>query len=204
MAYLTESPGVLPNPEHLPLPLWPDPVASGEMDALRDMQRVMRADELRQKEAIRQVSNGVDLDIQRVLGIEELGGFAATRELIRTVLQITERLGYIYKVRFARPRPNAVDLGLRPFLSNPPHAAYPSNHTFQHFSVAQAFSRAIPEIRATQELFFVAQRTGENREYAGLHYRSDTEVGKAMASAFAPYLFQVCRYKMRAVQREWY
>jgi membrane-associated phospholipid phosphatase len=138
------------------------------------------------------------------LGIEHQSGYGATKTLIQTVLQITERVGYVYKARFARPRPNAIDPTLRPFLPDPPHPAYPSNHAFQNFSVAEVMSRAIPEASATTELFHVARRIGENREYAGLHYPSDTRAGEELARAFAPYLLYVCRSKIRLAQREWY
>ncbi|SDY78505.1 phosphatase PAP2 family protein [Citreimonas salinaria] len=160
---------------------------------------------MRQSEVRRQISANDPTDLLRPLGIEEYASeFPATIGLVRTVLQITERIGYVVKARFARPRPNALDPTLRPFLPNPPHSAYRSNHAFQCFSVAHAFNRCIPEVPGAIELFHVAQRTGENREYAGLHYASDTAAGEALARVFSPYLFQACRYKMAAAQRELY
>ncbi len=144
------------------------------------------------------------MDILRPLGIEEFGGFPATRDLIRTVLQITERVGYVYKAMFLRIRPNAAATDLRPFIANPPHTAFPSNHAFQNHSLALTLIRCIPEVPATAELLHVAHRIAENREFAGVHYRSDSEAGYRLARQFSPYLFQICRYKMRAAQREWY
>lgn len=175
-----------------------------EIKALHAKQRRLRCDDLRQVEVRRQMTANDPVDMLRPLGIEELSGFSATRDLITTVLQITERVGYYYKIKFARPRPSMVDPTLRTFIPNPPHPSYPSNHAFQSFSVAHMLTRTIPELTATTDLFHVALRIGENREYAGLHYRSDTEAGERLAAAFAPYLFYTCRYKMRAAQREWY
>ncbi|WP_299784446.1 phospholipid phosphatase [uncultured Marivita sp.] len=192
--------------ERLPLALPPGRErTTEEIYELHEKERALRRDRLRQSEVRRQITANDPIDLLRPLGIEEFASaFPATIDLIQTVLQVTERVGYVFKARFARPRPNAVDPTLRPFLPNPPHASYPSNHAFQSFSVAHAINRAIPEIPGAIELFHVAQRIGENREYAGLHYESDTRAGEELARMFAPYLFQVCRYKMAAAQREWY
>ncbi|WP_305971625.1 MULTISPECIES: phosphatase PAP2 family protein [unclassified Mameliella] len=189
------------------LPLQPPPGMQETREEVRELHRKqtrLRGDEFRQKEIIRQVAANNPTDMLRRLGIEELAGYRATRALISTVLQLSERVGYVYKTRYTRPRPSHVDNALRPFIGIPPHPSYPSNHAFQDTCVALVLSRAIPEYTATQELFHVAQRIGENREYAGLHYKSDTEAGVELAGKFAPYLFYACRYQMRAVQREWY
>ncbi|MEM9342266.1 MAG: phosphatase PAP2 family protein, partial [Pseudomonadota bacterium] len=122
---------------------------------------------------------------------------------IQTVLDITERVGYVYKMKFDRPRPNQFATWLRPFLGNPAHDSYPSNHSFQLFSVAETMTRLIPENPATSELFYVAQRVAENREMAGIHYASDSFVGRELARLFSPYLFYSCRRLMRSALTEW-
>jgi len=191
--------------ENIVLPPPPGAVGTAEeIEVLRGYQRDLRADRTRQAEIVRQIFANNPIDILRPLGIEQLGGYSATRALIQTVLQMTERVGYLYKTRFARPRPSAIDPTLRPFLPNPPHPAYPSNHSFQNFAVAEVLSRAVPENPATTELFHVARRIGENREYAGLHYPSDTNAGEILARRMAPYLLYVCRSQVRSAQREWY
>lgn len=166
-------------------------------------QDITRNDTTREAEIVRQITSADPMDLLRPLGIE-LQGYPATRALIRTVLQLSERVVYIYKDRFLRLRPNAFDTRLRPLIANPPHSAYPSGHSFQMFSVAHVLTRAFAEIPATTEMFHIAQRIGENREYAGVHYATDTEVSRKLAAEFAPYLFHVCRRQMRAAQREWF
>jgi hypothetical protein len=101
------------------------------------------------------------------------------------------------------PRPNQIEPRIRPFLPNPPYTAYPSNHSFQSFSIAYIFSRIRPEHRATSELFRSARRIAENREWAGLHYASDTQAGHDLARVFLPTLEHVCRRQMLAAQDEW-
>lgn len=64
-------------------------------------------------------------------------------------------------------------------------------------------NRALPELPATVELFHVARRIGENREYAGIHYPSDTDAGEILARQMAPYFMYVCRSAIRAAQQDW-
>lgn len=139
----------------------------------------------------------------RPLGIEEQGGYEATAGLVLLVLLICDEIGLRYKERFAAARPNMAEPRLRPFLANPAHASYPSNHSFQSFAVAFVFSRIVPEHPASSELFNSARRVAENREWAGLHYRSDTTAGHDLARMMMPVLEVVCKDQMLAAQKEW-
>lgn len=78
-----------------------------------------------------------------------------------------------------RPRPSQIDPTLSTVISMPPHASYPSGHSGEAHAAAFALSLANPEC-ADQYLshaFAVAHR----REIAGVHYRSDTLAGIALA-----------------------
>jgi membrane-associated phospholipid phosphatase len=86
---------------------------------------------------------------------------------------------------------------------NPPHASYPSNHSFQSYSVAFVFSRILPEHPGITELFLSARRIAENREWAGVHYPSDSKAGHDLARMFLPVLETVCAEQMLAAQAEW-
>ena len=108
-----------------------------------------------------------------------------------------------YKDRFGVARPNQVEPRIRPFIAVPSHNSYPSNHSFQSFSVAFVFSRILPEHPASVELFRSARRIAENREWAGLHYASDTRCGHDLARMILPVLEIVCERQMLAAQREW-
>lgn len=100
-------------------------------------------------------------------------------------------------------RPNQIEPRLRPLLPNPPHQSYPSNHSFQSFSIGFLFSRILPEHPASSELFNSARRIAENREWAGLHYACDTQAGYQLARMIAPVLEKVCKKQMLAAQAEW-
>lgn len=139
----------------------------------------------------------------RPLNIEAHAGFEATLALFHTILQITEYVGLQYKDMFARTRPSLVEPALRPLLPVPPHFAYPSNHSFQCHSIALIFERYFPQHPASGELHLIAERIAENREWAGLHYRSDTQAGEMLAERFLPYLADACSELMREAQAEW-
>jgi hypothetical protein len=96
-----------------------------------------------------------------------------------------------------------VEPSLRPMLAVPPHLAYPSNHSFQCHSLALVFERYFPQHPATEELHRVADVVAENREWAGLHYVSDTDAGRQLAELFLPYLVDACAEQMRAALTEW-
>jgi hypothetical protein len=140
----------------------------------------------------------------RPFGIETHGGYDATIALMLTILALTEEIGMRYKSRWNVLRPNQVEPRLRPFIPNPAHASYPSNHSFQSFTVAFVFSRLLPEHPGSMMLFRSARRIAQNREWAGVHYASDTRCGYELARMVTPVLEKVLQKNMIAAQAEWY
>lgn len=124
------------------------------------------------------------------------------------ILTACEYVGLFYKARIGRDHPTIVEPRLRPclrlLLAVPAHESYPSNHAFQCFSIAFAFNAILPEHPATDDLARLAQNVAENREWAGLHYPSDTEAGKELARQFAPYLRDALGATFLAAQGEWH
>lgn len=139
----------------------------------------------------------------RPLGIEGLAGYDETEGLFLNILTACEYVGLLYKAKFDRDRPSLAEPRLRPLLAVPAHSAYPSNHAFQCFSIAYLFNMILPGHPATEELTRIAQSVAENREWAGLHYPSDTQVGRDLARRFAPYLHNAFGASCLAVQGEW-
>lgn len=163
----------------------------------RDRERARRLPDI-QSEATISVS-----EFTRALHIEDIGGFEQTERLFQAILTACEYVGLIYKSQFNRLRPNQIEPLLRPLLAVPAHEAYPSNHAFQCFSIVFAFSTILPEHPATDELARIAQNVAENREWAGLHYPSDTQAGRDLARRFAPYLHDAFGPLFQAVHDEW-
>ena len=87
-----------------------------------------------------------------------------------------------WKMYFARPRPSQLETKLDPPISVPAHYSYPSGHSTQAFVIALALSDLFDKqssigIRAKKEAYEVAV----NREWAGVHYESDSIAGRMMA-----------------------
>jgi hypothetical protein len=189
--------------EQLDIPLPPGPdVTRLETTVMlslqaRDRERSRRKDDI-EREATLDVS-----DFTKPLGIDGISGFDQTEGLFQSILTACEYVGLIYKAKFNRTRPNQVEPRLRLMLPNPAHQAYPSNHSFQCHSIAFAFNAILPEHPATEELSRIARKVAENREWAGLHYPSDTNGGRALAQRFQPYLRDAFMANYLAAQREW-
>lgn len=173
-----------------------------ETEALIDLQKRREGDPLRREEIVRQASFGI-LDYTAPLGIDTLAGFEGTCALIVAILELTEEIGLNYKDRFNRPRPNIIEPRLRPALPVPSHASYPSNHSFQSFAVANVLQRMLPEHAGVTAVYERARRVAENREWAGLHYASDTDAGEELAARISPYLVDAMDETIRRAQSEW-
>ena len=82
-----------------------------------------------------------------------------------------------FKNLFNRARPKQINQNLNVFYSvsaNTP--AFPSGHTCQAYYLAKKLSIKYPEKQ--QILFQLAEKCGQARIYAGLHYPSDHEFSK--------------------------
>ncbi|MGH6922022.1 MAG: hypothetical protein ACREJ0_30500, partial [Geminicoccaceae bacterium] len=67
--------------------------------------------------------------------------------------------------------------------------SWPSGHSLESHMVALALKEVLPDERNMHAaLEGMADRIGKNREIAGVHYASDTDAGKRIASKAFPYL----------------
>lgn len=173
------------------------------IELLKKQYRLRQAEEATRRDDIIRESELELSGYLRPLRIEGVAGFDETVSLFLIVLDLCEEIGMCYKERFGVARPNQVEPRIRPFLAVPSHNSYPSNHSFQSFSVAFVFSRVLPEHPGSIELFRSARRIAENREWAGIHYPSDTKCGHDLARMLLPVLEIVCEKPMLAAQREW-
>ncbi|WP_199227147.1 phospholipid phosphatase [Aminobacter sp. AP02] len=189
--------------EQLDIPLPPGPdVTRLETSVLLSLQARDRERSRRKEDIEREASLDVS-DFTKPLGIDGIVGFEQTEGLILSILTACEYVGLIYKAKVNRTPPNQIEPRLRLMLPNPAHQTYPSNHSFKCHSIAFAFNAILPEHYATEELSRIARKIAENREWAGLHYPSDTNGGRALAQRFQPYLRDAFMASYLAAQREW-
>jgi hypothetical protein len=125
-----------------------------------------------------------------------------THELaVRVSVTLGLVVGQYFKHLFMRPRPSQLEPQLRPLLKVPGHPAYPSGHSLQGHWEAHVLAEFAPHART--QLFEIAKRFAENREWAGLHYPSDTEAGRKLAEHFFPRFKAAYSKTFEAARKEW-
>ena len=84
------------------------------------------------------------------------------------------------KIFINRPRPQQIDNNLDILRSTTANTgAFPSGHTTQAYYLAKKLSQRYPDKKKL--LFEIAEKCGNARIYAGLHYPSDHNFGKYIA-----------------------
>jgi hypothetical protein len=127
----------------------------------------------------------------------------ASYVLMQAMFQLGTVVAVHFKKRLLRPRPSQIEPRLRPMLGVPRHASYPSGHATQYFLVAKALASVVRSHEVGRELFQIAEEVAVNREWAGLHYASDTMAGKYIATAIFPQVESAYTETFQMAAREW-
>ena len=87
-----------------------------------------------------------------------------------------------WKSKWKRPRPSQLDKDLEPAILVPAHHSYPSGHATQASLTAEALKHVMPNHlnKVWPHIDHVANEIAANREWAGVHYKSDTDAGKQL------------------------
>lgn len=122
-----------------------------------------------------------------------MGGTTKSHPATNRVFQIANLAATLivmhFKDHFNRPRPHHICPGLLPPIEVPGHASYPSGHATQANLFALCAKGALANAPSGQSgpigvvLDALAARIARNREIAGVHYPSDSMVGKRLAEA---------------------
>ena len=91
------------------------------------------------------------------------------------------------KLSIKRPRPYMLEQRLE-VLEKPPHPAYPSGHSAASYINAYIMMEIAPEL--ADAFIQQAAEMAYSREVLGVHYPSDSEIGRVWARAFVNELFQ--------------
>lgn len=100
-----------------------------------------------------------------------------TRDLMLRGVEWSRMFVMVKKHKYKRPRPSQLEPRLKPTVPCPQHPAYPSGHSTQSHFLALLFGRISGRADVETAMFAAADRISENREYAGLHYKSDGAAG---------------------------
>ena len=139
----------------------------------------------------------------RTIGSYGQENFPKTTELITEGLFDLARPIIASKVQFDRVRPHFLDDRLNPAIDVPEHAAYPSGHSTQAHFIAGILSLVNPELEV--QYFEEAAQIARNREIVGVHYASDSEIGKDLALQIIAILLEDEKFQKLILEarREW-
>jgi acid phosphatase (class A) len=120
-------------------------------------------------------------------------GKAASAALIETGLAVGMVVAMHFKYIVNRARPWQIYPPLLPPVATPAHPSYPNGHSLQSHIIAHSLALANSALEAPA--LAMAGRIAENREVAGLHFRSDTEAGKRLATKVMDLLVGLPRFR---------
>jgi acid phosphatase (class A) len=89
-----------------------------------------------------------------------------------------------FKYKYMRARPVQVYPAIMPPVTTPAHPSYPNSHALQGHLMSLFVTAACPALR--DPLMALADRVGQNRIIAGLHFPSDTDASVRMAEQLLP------------------
>ena len=103
-----------------------------------------------------------------------------TNVLVWTGIYVASIVAAYWKLKYMRARPVQVCASVFPTIVTPPHPSYPSGHALQGMLTAECAKLVTPQ-EMHVSIDRLGARVGENREYAGVHYPSDTTASHAIA-----------------------
>ena len=183
-----------PNSGANPNPFTMNPPAyEGSAQAIKDElakvldKAALRPDRL--SEILTQVANPYAY-FSMVLNLQP-GRHRHTFELMAMLFALTDKVVMQFKHFFRIRRPADRSQLVQPVLLTPSHGSYPAGHAVQSNLVA-AVLKTLVGAGATSDAFVqltrLADRIGENRVIAGVHYPADIDAGKPLGEALSKYV----------------
>ena len=130
--------------------------------------------------------------------------YSKTWQLMNTISDLALVPVMHFKKRFARARPSQIDPTIDPLIEVPGHPSFPSGRSTQNFLIAHLLSEVIgDDAELIARVFAIARRVAENREWAGVHYHSDTEAGEELAREIFPIMRRAFEEPINAAIEEW-
>jgi acid phosphatase (class A) len=118
----------------------------------------------------------------------------ATYGMIRAAARVGEMVVMCLKDSWGCPRPSYFCPGIVPMIDPPATPSFPAGHAVQAQLISKVLEqldnqRTTPRIPQHQLLFDLADRVGDNRVVAGIHFPIDIAAGKAVANECFPLLW---------------
>jgi len=132
------------------------------------------------------------------------------------LIGIASLIAYCVAVHFKhairRPRPHQLNPFLQPSINVPAHYAFPSGHSTQVHAVCGLIKNLISDksVAGMSELLNMLERDiSQNREWAGVHYASDTYCGRILGRELVSLMVNTrpqdhqLQELINAAKREW-
>jgi len=167
----------------------PDPPGPDSAETRAELDGILnhrKADdfEARIKEIIEE-NEGPPAYYHRML-LTDAGRNVQTGALIHAAVIWSRPFIFYFKHKWKRPRPMQLEPRIRPVIDCPSHPAYPSGHSTQSHLIALAMGEVTGRKDIHDALWAAAHRIAQNREYAGVHYQSDSECGRELSKLLLP------------------
>ncbi|WP_161495042.1 phosphatase PAP2 family protein [Caulobacter sp. BP25] len=107
-----------------------------------------------------------------------------------------------FKSVWMRPRPDHLDSSISTVIPAPGHPAYPSGHSTQAHLMALVGYEICQDTTIRKALWAAADRIAQNREYAGVHYRSDSLCGAELAKQLLAFFIAERSADIEAIKGE--
>ena len=160
------------------------PPAPGSAQYEADLQTLLDLQRTRSDAEIKDAQADAQLTVFRfadVLGPEfRAEKLPITTKFLRQIGTDVGRAAGLGKESFHRPRPYVSNPQIMPIIEKPGGDSYPSGHAAYGYVNGILLAMMVPE--KAPELFARAVRYGRNRNIAGVHYPSDVEAGRTVAS----------------------
>jgi acid phosphatase (class A) len=116
-----------------------------------------------------------------------------TAKLFETLYRTESNLNKQGKEKWQRTRPPLFDKRIQPVARYSSSGSYPSGHSTFAYLAGIVLADMVPEKRA--QIFARATEFGENRVLGGVHYPSDVEAGRRLATMIAVLIQQNPAYQ---------
>ena len=125
-------------------------------------------------------------------------------ELLAAAFNLASAAGQVFKHHFRVARPADRTPLIQPVLQTPGHGAYPAGHATQCHIAKTVLAKLLGTgAEATDQLEKLANRIGENRIVAGLHYPSDIDQGKVLGEALGKHFIEMAKVPGSALEWLW-
>lgn len=178
------------------------PATRGELDEILSHRQA--SDFQARVPEIEQEAKAAPVSLFTPLGADRNGPNQKTATVLAKVARWAIPYIMHFKGKWLRPRPHHLDPNIELVVHVPGHPAYPSGHSTQAHLIALVGLEICQDRTIGDVLWAAADRVAQNREYAGVHYRSDSACGVELAKQLLPFFIEDHRHEIETARSlEW-